>query len=48
METERSLLHSQALATGPYPEPAQSSLLPPSLLKIHVTITFPSTPKSSS
>ena len=42
MEPEGSSPHSQAPATCPYPEPAQSSRL----LKVHPNITLPSTPGS--
>jgi hypothetical protein len=39
MQPERSLPHSQAPATSPYPEPDQS---PSHILKIHFNIVLPS------
>jgi len=48
MEPECPLPQSQASATGPYPEPDQSSLsLPSHFLKIHFNIILPCAPKSS-
>jgi len=48
MKPKSSLQCSQDAATGPYPEPDESSPQPPSLfLKIHSNIIFPSTPRSS-
>ena len=47
MEPEGSSPHSQAPATCPYPEPAQSSPHTQShLLKVHPNIILPSTPGS--
>ena len=48
MEPEDSLLHSQVPANCPYPEPAESSLYPPTshFLKIQLNIILPSMPWS--
>ena len=47
MEPEGSLPHSQMPAACPYTEPAWSSLYPHiPLLKIHLNIILPSTPRS--
>jgi len=48
MEPEGSLLHSQAPATRPYPEPDKSSPFPQShFLNSHLNIILPSKPGSS-
>jgi len=48
MEPEGTLLHSEALATCPYPKPDQSSpCLPIPLLEDYFYIILSSTPKSS-
>jgi hypothetical protein len=48
MEPEGSIVHLQALATWPYPEPHQSCPLPPyNFLKTYFTIMLLSVPGSS-
>jgi hypothetical protein len=48
MEHEGLLLYSQNPATGPYPEPADSSSsIDPYLPKVRLNVILPPTPRSS-
>jgi len=43
----QDIICSQKPATGPYPEPAESSSIDLHLPKVHLNIIFPPTPRSS-